>query len=73
MSRLHGWKPKPKFTCGLNVSQAQWDKIFGKKSENEELPSASLVYPWFLPKDHPCYSPRPKHLTNPEEQSKKNS
>lgn len=31
MSRLHGWRPRPKFTCGLNVTQTQWDKIFGKK------------------------------------------
>jgi hypothetical protein len=31
MSRSHGWKPKPKFTAGLNVSQEEWDRIFGKK------------------------------------------
>lgn len=31
MSRSHGWKPKPKFTAGLNVSQNEWDRIFGTK------------------------------------------
>lgn len=30
MSRLHGWYPKPKFTCGLNVEQEDWDRIFNK-------------------------------------------
>jgi len=32
MSRTHGWKPKPKFTCGLNVSDDEWQRIFGKKN-----------------------------------------
>ena len=31
MSRMHGWKPRPKFTAGLNVAQEEWDRIFGKK------------------------------------------
>jgi hypothetical protein len=31
MSRTHGWKPRPKFTCGLNVSEQEWQRIFGKR------------------------------------------
>lgn len=30
-SNAPGWKPKEKFTCGLNVTQEEWDRIFGKK------------------------------------------
>lgn len=32
---LHGLRPKEKFTCGLNVSQEEWDRIFGTKKKQD--------------------------------------
>lgn len=76
MSRSHGWKPKPKFTAGLNVSQDEWDRIFKKP---KKLPAS-----FFLPKtenklvngkwtvvDKPPSSQ--SRLTNPHEESNSNS
>jgi hypothetical protein len=45
MSRLHGWKPKPKFTAGLNVSQEEWDRIFGISEREYERVSKLMAEP----------------------------
>lgn len=55
MSRLHGWYPKPKFTCGLNVSQEHWDSIF--KKGKGDLDKSKMF-------DEMLESRFPKSLTN---------
>lgn len=46
-SDMRGWRPKEKFTCGLNVTQEEWDRIFKVKLEKEkkiEHQSTASVY-----------------------------
>lgn len=47
MSRINAWKPKPKFTAGLNVPQEEWDRIFGKKKPKEVADKLEETFhPW---------------------------
>jgi hypothetical protein len=45
MSRLHGWRPKGKFTCGLEVSQDEWDRIFGVSEREYERVGKLMAEP----------------------------